>query len=66
MLAWNLSDLASEYDVDYSKLLGWGGFGNVYAATDRHSGRPVAIKLIQKEKLKLWIEVTRIGLSQIN
>jgi hypothetical protein len=56
----DLADLANEYDVDYSRLLGCGGFGDVYAATDRHGKRPVAIKLIRKEKLKLWIEANLI------
>jgi hypothetical protein len=60
------SDLANECDVDYSKLLGCGGFGNVCAANDTHSGRAVAIKLIQTEKSKLWIEVNRVKLSQLN
>jgi hypothetical protein len=53
VLAAKLSGLANEYDVDYSKLLGCGGFGDVYAACGRHSKRPLAVKLIQKEKLKL-------------
>jgi hypothetical protein len=62
MLAANLSDLANEYYVGYSKLLYSGAFGDVYAATDRCSKKPVAAKLIQKGKLTLWMEVTRMDL----
>ena len=53
----SLAELAKEYDIDYSRVIGRGGFGCVFAATDRYSKRPVAIKLIRKESLKLWIEV---------
>ena len=54
---YSLAELAKEYDIDYSRVIGRGGFGCVFAAADTHSKRPVAIKLIPKENLKLWIEV---------
>ena len=53
----SLAELAKEYDIDYSRVIGRGGLGVVFAAADSYSKRPVAIKPIQKDSLKLWIEV---------
>jgi serine/threonine protein kinase len=53
----SLAELAKEYNIDYSRAIGRGGFGCVFVAADSYSKRPVAIKLIGKENLKLWIEV---------
>ena len=53
----SLAELEKEYVIDYSRVIGRGGFGVVFAAADTYSKRPVAIKLIQKDSLKLSIEV---------
>ena len=41
--------LRSMYKVDWKKPLGQGGFGAVYAATNRKTGETVALKQISKK-----------------
>jgi len=41
----------------FGKLIGSGGFGSVYAGTRKHDDKPVAIKVIPKEKIADWSQI---------
>eukprot|EP01064_Diplonema_japonicum_P029100 TRINITY_DN4628_c0_g2_i1.p1 TRINITY_DN4628_c0_g2~~TRINITY_DN4628_c0_g2_i1.p1 ORF type:complete len:374 (+),score=55.83 TRINITY_DN4628_c0_g2_i1:80-1201(+) len=45
-------DISTKYDVDDEDVLGVGGFARVVAGSVRETGKPVAIKVFERENLK--------------
>ena len=48
-------------DYDLNQILGRGGFAEVYSARNRTTGEQVAIKLVDKEKMREHGIIDRVG-----
>jgi len=53
----NKAKESSLENYQFGKLIGSGGFGSVYAGTRKRDDKPVAIKIIPKDKITDWGEL---------
>jgi len=53
------TDWSQLYDIDYTKMLGQGGYGKTYPAKDRSTGELLACKIVDTSKMReqmIWKE----------